>query len=385
MAAATCLMHLVAIITSATTTPTRGPHPRLRNLGPARPGASRCQHCNCEVKNLARHYKLCPKLREIEEMQALPFYRANCNLGASEVTAVGAADLLPIDPAFVERVRLAHSQVVEPACKDTSLVLDGMGDLESASVREAERQRHLAQCASIVSQLEALDAIGRGHAHFELGAGSAGVALALASTVRFGQGGDSIVLLDQFMPRKKADKHLREMGAPFERYKIGLEHLDLTALRAHCGAQRPVSVVGKHLCGVASDFAVRAVAGTAGRVDALVLSTCCHHRCSYGPYPNRAFLESIGFHSEAEFRALCRMSSWAVDGASGSTSGAQWADGTDRREVGRMCKALLDTGRVRYLRAHGYACWRAEYIEDALTPENVVIVAHSLQADRSSS
>ena len=47
----------------------------------------------------------------------------------------------------------------------------------------------------------------------------------------------------------------------------------------------------------------------------------------------------------------------------------------ERAVVGRMCKRLLDTGRLRYLQAHGYAGRLQEYVDVAVSPENTLIVA----------
>lgn len=46
-----------------------------------------------------------------------------------------------------------------------------------------------------------------------------------------------------------------------------------------------------------------------------------------------------------------------------------------RVEVGRMCKRLLDTGRLRYLEAHGYAGRLQTYVAQEVSPENVLLVA----------
>ena len=49
--------------------------------------------------------------------------------------------------------------------------------------------------------------------------------------------------------------------------------------------------------------------------------------------------------------------------------------GLTRSGWGRLCKRLLDTGRLRQLEANGYAGRLQEYIEQAVTPENSLIVA----------
>jgi tRNA:m4X modification enzyme len=50
---------------------------------------------------------------------------------------------------------------------------------------------------------------------------------------------------------------------------------------------------------------------------------------------------------------------------------------SQREEIGRKCKRLIDIGRVHYLKDFGLQSQLKTYIEGKLTPENVVIVAKS--------
>lgn len=325
-------------------------------------------------------------------MASLPFFVYNCNGGADET-------FTPLDPSehrsapdaeLVETIVRMHDAVfsvlhVEPFVGYDARAAEGSSSSPSAmSAREAEKVRHRVQCAAIAQQFERLGVVGNGHCHVEVGAGSAGVSLALAQSDAAQR--DSHVLLDQFLPRQKADKVLREMGAQFERHKCLLQHVDVGALQRV--RQQRVTVVAKHLCGSAADYALRAVARCTPPVAAFALASCCHHRCDFASYPNRAFFEKSGI-GHADFARICRMSSWAVNGhnqpapdvtdASEGEAGAQFraAGGRllSRRELGRCCKDLLDAGRVLYLKAMGYDAWLAEYVEAKVTPENVLLVA----------
>ena len=135
---------------------------------------------------------------------------------------------------------------------------------------------------------------------------------------------------------------------------------------------RRTVIVAKHLCGAASDYALRAVAAACAAPHpplAIVLGTCCHHRCEWEAYPARDFLRqsaAVG-RSRSEFGALCRLSS----------RGVQAAERSARADTGRRAKDLLDEGRVRFLREHaGFEDVRlVTYVDGAVTPENVLIVA----------
>ena len=169
----------------------------------------------------------------------------------------------------------------------------------------------------------------------------------------------------------------------------------------------------------------------------VVIATCCHHKCSWGTYCNRPFFEELGISAE-DFQLLTVISSWATSGAAdgGAGSGNRGGGGLNarddaanalynapiapnaaadaqhgapnaqhdapllgehenadpeaaqlgalldgridaptRRQLGRMCKRLLDTGRLRYLAQHGYSVRLQTYVDEIVSPENMLIVA----------
>ena len=64
-------------------------------------------------------------------------------------------------------------------------------------------------------------------------------------------------------------------------------------------------VVAKHLCGAATDLALRAVASSASgrRVCGVGIATCCHHACSWADYCGAEWMREKGF-SGHEFELL---------------------------------------------------------------------------------
>jgi hypothetical protein len=161
----------------------------------------------------------------------------------------------------------------------------------------------------------------------------------------------------------------------------------------------------------------------------VLIALCCHQVCQLQHYCNPAFFrEELGFDAAA-FKQITQMSSWAVSGSrttiadSDSESNdsdhiddgehvpqylpptVDTVDDTDtvgaatvqlhanipagansvaartglskqgQEEVGRLCKRLLDTGRIRFLEANGFSARLQVYIDRALSLENVVLVA----------
>ncbi|KJE88349.1 hypothetical protein CAOG_00012 [Capsaspora owczarzaki ATCC 30864] len=162
-------------------------------------------------------------------------------------------------------------------------------------------------------------------------------------------------------------------------------------------------------------------------VAGLVIALCCHHVCNPVDYVNRPFLQSVNITTDEEFNILRRLASWATCGyrprrpkkrqaqqgssaAAGpeetgagdagpedaAASDAQAEDaatenehasandaiegdsfGTveERTEIGRLCKRLLDHGRLLYLRDRGFQAELVQYTTPENTLENVALVA----------
>ena len=87
------------------------------------------------------------------------------------------------------------------------------------------------------------------------------------------------------------------------------------------------------------------------------VATCCHHRCEWGSYVNRAFMEAHGFGAR-EFGWLARISSWAVDGAHAAspkkTRKRRGAKSGGRRRRRRRASRRRRRFRARKARAGGH-------------------------------
>ncbi|XP_078377457.1 tRNA:m(4)X modification enzyme TRM13 homolog isoform X2 [Oculina patagonica] len=163
-------------------------------------------------------------------------------------------------------------------------------------------------------------------------------------------------------------------------------------------------------------------------VKGVVLALCCHHCCSWPQYVGRPFLQNLGFTAE-EFHLLCCLSSWATcgirlkkrlkrnaertDNNTGEESDDWDSDGdeqldisiektttqentskndkgksenydedrwsnytvSEREEIGRQCKRLIDAGRLWYLESLDFSARLAFYVDSAVSLENAVLLA----------
>ena len=98
-------------------------------------------------------------------------------------------------------------------------------------------------------------------------------------------------------------------------------------------------------------------------------------RCDWIAYPSRLFLSGLGF-GRAAFACLCCLSGSGVDRRM-SARPSEHGRADSVTDSARRAKDVLDQGRVEYLRAHGFDASLVTYVDSAISPENVLIVAVS--------
>eukprot|EP00658_Telonema_sp_P-2_P079037 TRINITY_DN7557_c0_g1_i2.p1 TRINITY_DN7557_c0_g1~~TRINITY_DN7557_c0_g1_i2.p1 ORF type:complete len:448 (+),score=93.05 TRINITY_DN7557_c0_g1_i2:232-1575(+) len=255
------------------------------------------------------------------------------------------------DPALAEAV-WAHEQAYEGAAAERPS--EGASP-EASSSRKLGRKalKHGSQSIQIATQLKRAGLLGGQFCYVEFGAGKGGLSHTIAAATN-----DSAlhILIDCGTVRCKDDRFHRREG--YSRHRIDIKHLKLAGFKNQMDS-RAVVGVGKHLCGQATDYALRSLIDlnqSSLRVAGAAIALCCHHRCGWHSYTGKGWLTSVGF-SRADFEYLRCMSSWAVCGErpQQETEGAtQGSEGASRRvELGLQVKRVLDMGRVQYLKQHG--------------------------------
>ncbi|XP_040039257.2 tRNA:m(4)X modification enzyme TRM13 homolog [Gasterosteus aculeatus] len=296
--------------------------------------------------------------------------------------------------------------------------------------------KHLKQQSSLLGHLEALGLLGRGRCFVEFGAGrgklSHWIHEALKTRDPLQTCDDlQLLLVERSSTRFKVDGKHQDTGVQFERLQVDIQHLDLSKVQLLRQKRLPLVGVGKHLCGAATDLALRCLLETQrpggeaepprkrlktsepepppesgpgpdpglGPVLGLAVALCCHHRCEWRHYVGQQFFLQRGL-GEAEFSAFCRMSSWATCGLRAANQVPVPPGGPDRRgddeehepaeetdavsgflpaeereRVGRLCKRLIDGGRLHFLKTRGFHGKLARYVNSQVTLENVVLTA----------
>ncbi|KAM4721356.1 tRNA:m(4)X modification enzyme TRM13 homolog [Rhinophrynus dorsalis] len=324
-----------------------------------------------------------------------------------------------LDPPLENR-KLCHYALHE--------ALNDPGNGDSAS-------KHLKQQGSILGHLDSLGLLGGSHCFVEFGAGRGklshwvDVATKDAENVHF-------LLVERATTRFKVDGKKR--NSTFERLHIDIQHLCLERVPSLGQKQLPVVGIGKHLCGAGTDLALRclvqsyhprmeappskrvrtddaerstdpsdggkSITPQVPSVKGIVIALCCHHRCDWHHYVGRDYFQAMGL-GQREFNLFQRMSSWATCGArklpaktphssdqsmieskedhdaehGNSDCNLEAVQGfltvEERENFGRLCKLLIDYGRVDYLQRMGYSATLQYYTEPEVSLENVLLTA----------
>lgn len=304
--------------------------------------------------------------------------------------------------------------------------------------------KHLKQQSSILGHLEELGLLGKGRCFVEFGAGRGKLSHWIHEALKTCDGPKTcddlqLLLVERCSTRFKVDGKHQEDGISFERLQVDIQHLDLSKVPLLRQRSLPLVGVGKHLCGAATDLALRCLLETPGLENAteppqkrlkpsepaelrpgddpgpapadsgsgpgsgsvlgLAVALCCHHRCEWRHYVGQQFFLQRGLGA-AEFSAFCRMSSWATCGLrptnqdhtlqdptnqSGDDDEHEPAEETDtdngfvaaadRQQVGRLCKLLIDCGRRHFLKTKGFSSKLSRYVSTDVTLENVLLTA----------
>ncbi|KAG8132692.1 hypothetical protein E2320_010537 [Naja naja] len=222
--------------------------------------------------------------------------------------------------------------------------------------------KHLKQQASILGNMKRLHLLGPGNCFVEFGAGRGklshwlDIALQDAQDVHF-------LLVERASTRFKVDgKHRKRY---FERLQVDIQHLCLSKVPLLMEENLSLIGIGKHLCGAATDLALRCLVDTyvnsraeekEGPVTKRIKTDCPGQKHSKRAAENWSPIAGIVI-------ALCchhRCELLTVD---------------ERKQIGHLCKLLIDHGRIEYLQRRGYEAELQRYTDSSVSLENVLLTA----------
>ncbi|XP_028588509.2 tRNA:m(4)X modification enzyme TRM13 homolog isoform X1 [Podarcis muralis] len=395
---------------------------------------------------LQKHLKKCNSREKPKPV----YYSQDINAGLKDTTELPEEQQVPISALskeeledLIRKLRRA-SNCINYVLKDQILshqaLQEALNDPQNGDVAF----KHLKQQASILGNMERLHLLEPGNCFVEFGAGRGklshwvDIALQDSKDVHF-------LLVERATTRFKVDgKHRKNC---FERLQVDIQHLCLNKVPVLVKEKLPVIGIGKHVCGAATDLALRCLVETYAKlckgekespapkrfksnetsitsnnsgelhskpiadswspVAGVVIALCCHHRCDWKHYVGQDFFTKVGLGA-MEFNYFKRMTSWATCGMR-ETERKSYATHTkneeqsneteeddqdeynvdslqglltteDRKQIGQLCKLLIDHGRIEYLQQRGYEAVLQHYTDLSVSLENVLLTAVPCQS-----
>ncbi|KAJ3669313.1 hypothetical protein LUZ60_011263 [Juncus effusus] len=381
--------------------------------------------------SLDSHIKKCPLRKQIDALNAQPYYSKSINSGDSDEPTVNSAEkrksVLSLQISdfinLISIIKNIHSSVVLKF-NDSFLVPESCENLLNGQIdrKIPYQEKHVVQQASILGNMELFGILQNQNkkakkenkteeklgveresdnadvAVVEFGAGRGYLTQLLTDCY----GINKVFLVERKSYRLKADRSLRQNeSVNLERLRIDIEDLDLSGVDSLNGVS--YLATGKHLCGPATDLTINCCINEKnkkekkGQLKGLAIATCCHHLCQWKHYANKEFLSDLGVKKE-EFHAITWFSSWAIDGDHKENNleneenlletfemkDQDCEDGIEkiiknmpskeRELIGFMCKEIIDTGRLLFLKLKGFDAKIVNYVSKNVSPENHLLI-----------
>lgn len=250
-------------------------------------------------------------------------------------------------------------------------------------------KKHLKQASSIMGILQQNNLMQPSSLYVEFGAGRGQLSywLALATET---DDKSKIIIVEKSSPKHKKDNKISRNSDKIKRIRADIGDLVLDKLDVVSEVNNIIGVT-KHLCGAATDLALRCLVNTKecnDKVKGGVFTFCCHHRCRWVPYTGKVFFQENGLNTN-DFIIMCGMASWATCGTGLSRTEKHinvdelkqnerdveiGLSRSEKEEVGRRSKIILNWGRLKYMEKQGFSCKLHYYVNTSISLENVCIV-----------
>ena len=121
-------------------------------------------------------------------------------------------------------------------------------------------------------------------------------------------------------------------------------------------------------------------AAMTGRVHGLCMAPCCHQKAKFRDYCGASYLEAIGFGGGRNFATLRSLVQLSRHDKLGAHEYRKWSvlrvmSWPEVRQLGRCARRLLEEGRLEYLRSHGFKnVHLVTYVDEGTTPDNWAIM-----------
>jgi len=178
-------------------------------------------------------------------------------------------------------------------------------------------RKHLEQIGSIIHQVVELNLLHGNTCFIEMGAGRGQLSHELHACLKH-EANIEFVLIERDHQRYRFDAHhrLEHHGPKFERYRLDIRDFYLSELPSirSSDEQKQIIVISKHLCGGATDLALRCAidgAKNTNKVQAIIIALCCHHRLMWNEYVGKEFFYENHL-TPKDFSLIRTLTSWCT-------------------------------------------------------------------------
>jgi tRNA:m4X modification enzyme len=174
--------------------------------------------------------------------------------------------------------------------------------------------KHLVQTSAILGIMNHLEFLKSDTCYIEYGAGKGGVAYWLARSIENFES-SKVLLLDRTSHRHKKDNKIENRDL-VKRILCDIADFDLKNFE-EIGSCSQFIAVSKHLCGVATDLAIRCILnGNESKklkTNGFLIALCCHHKSVWKEYVGQTFFMENGI-DERMFQVFSKIVSWGICG-----------------------------------------------------------------------
>lgn len=355
----------------------------------------------CYANKLAKHLKIC----NARQKESLPYIVKGINYGIDPVVSIESERIMtrllsnvPVDQikCVVKKVNSIFAKYIE----NNIFAKESKHPIVEEELLKPEygqkTQKHLIQASSLLGLLNDYNLLQPETCYIDFGAGKGHLSYWISKSIENLEK-SSVLLVERAAHRHKADNKLDKSNGRVHRIRADIADLVLDKVEI---VQKSKQILGvtKHLCGEATDLALRCLTNTENvneKVLGALFAFCCHHRCQWSTYVGKIFFKDVGL-TKLDFDAMCGMVSWATCGSGvGRDLRTQESEeklqnnlklndrdqeiGLNREqksEIGKKCKYVLNWGRLHYLQTLNFKCNLHYYVDEDISPENLCIAVY---------
>ncbi|CAH1988928.1 unnamed protein product [Acanthoscelides obtectus] len=236
----------------------------------------------CYAHKLEKHLKICNA--RAKATQPYLSEGINCGLNGMDVDDDGLDSYRLLSTFSVAdiketilKVNKIFDTIVSNVLSEKILSNNVVEEVIAKPEHGNKAKKHLIQNSSILGLLEEYNLIKPNTCYIEFGAGRGQLSFWIAQAVN-PEDTSSVLLIERASPKHKKDNKLARNSDSIKRIRADISDIVLNKLD---NVDKSDNVVGvtKHLCGVATDLALRCLGNAAqNKVAGGVFTFCCHHR-----------------------------------------------------------------------------------------------------------